>query len=261
MLGVALKEQKISSLDERVADYYPEMLEVGEKQGPKAGRYATEKDGKITFRHLICNLSGYLKPEENPGDNFHYQTFGMCILQHTIARLYGCYDSRHPDKRPAYGDLVREKLEVPLDGSWSWRFKRSGPGWYPLQQGAKENIYGYYTEDLASAQDMARMGYLWLRNGKWRQKQLIPHSYLQEAVSIHPDIAASFPGPNPEFLKGPSRIYGYGVWIYTDPGHEHVAWRGVQTRILICPKLDLVVAEAGIRYSVYPAIADACLVD
>jgi len=66
-------------------DYYPEMMDIAEDEGPKPGRYAFEKDWDITFRQLICNTSGYMKPGEEPGKVFHYQTFGMNIL--ILARI------------------------------------------------------------------------------------------------------------------------------------------------------------------------------
>ena len=71
-------------------------MDVPEGTGPKPGRYAFEKDRDLTFRQLICNVSGYMKPGEEPGKVFNYQTFGMNILCHAIATAYGMYDSRDP---------------------------------------------------------------------------------------------------------------------------------------------------------------------
>ena len=79
LLGMAISEGKLTSADDRVADVYPAMMEVPDGEGPKPGRYATEKDRDITFRQLISNTSGYLKTGEPPGEVFHYQTFGMNI--------------------------------------------------------------------------------------------------------------------------------------------------------------------------------------
>ena len=97
LLGIVVAEGKLSSPDERVVDYFPEIMDVGEQEGPKPGRYAFEKDRDITFRHLICNVSGYMKPGEKPGEVFHYQTYGMNILTHAMAKIYGCYDANDPE--------------------------------------------------------------------------------------------------------------------------------------------------------------------
>lgn len=100
MLGIAVSEGKIPTLDARVVDYYPEMMEVKEGEGPKEGRYAFEEDREITFRQLICNTSGYMKPGEQPGKHFHYQDRRHEHYHHSLATIYGAYDSDDPDRLP-----------------------------------------------------------------------------------------------------------------------------------------------------------------
>jgi len=267
MLGIAVEEGKISSLDDKVVDYYPEMMEVGENEGPKPGRFAREKDRDLTFRQLISNMSGYMKPGEEPGKVFHYQSFGMCILQHTIAKVYGYYDSQDPDRLPGYGDLLQEKIRDPIGGTWRWRFKRSGSTWYKLCGEAKEGIFGYFTEDIASVRDMARMAYLWLNRGNWAGRQVIPEWYVQEATAIYPEVQASYPGPDRKLLeKFPGWLYSLGMFITTDSESEEVLWNGgggEDVHINICPELDLVVAQARVfeervTKGLYPLIVEAC---
>lgn len=86
ILGIAIVEGKIPSADAKIVDYYPEAMDVPESEGPKPGRYAFEKNRAITFRQLISNTSGYMKPGEEPGQVFHYQTYGMNILTHCPGR-------------------------------------------------------------------------------------------------------------------------------------------------------------------------------
>ena len=76
LLAIAVSEGRLPSLDARVVDYYPEMMDVRKGEGPKTGRWAFEKDRQITFRQLICNTSGYMKPGEEPGKQFHYRPSG-----------------------------------------------------------------------------------------------------------------------------------------------------------------------------------------
>ena len=92
MLGIAIDEGKIGSADDLAVDYYPELMDVPEGEGPKEGRWAFEANRGITLRHLICNVSGYMKPDEAPGQVFNYQTNGMCVLSHCIEKAYGLYD-------------------------------------------------------------------------------------------------------------------------------------------------------------------------
>ncbi len=92
ILGIVIAEGKIPAADAKLIDYYPEAMDVPEGCGPKAGRYVFAKDREITFRQLISNTSGYMKPGEEPGKVFHYQTYGMNVLTHAMAKTYGYYD-------------------------------------------------------------------------------------------------------------------------------------------------------------------------
>ena len=49
LLGIVVAEGKLSSPDERVVNYYPEMMDVGEQEGPKPGRYALKKTARLPF--------------------------------------------------------------------------------------------------------------------------------------------------------------------------------------------------------------------
>ena len=53
------------------------MIEVQEGQGPKPGRHAFSEDKNVTFRQLIANTFGYMKPKEKSGKVFLYQSYGM----------------------------------------------------------------------------------------------------------------------------------------------------------------------------------------
>ena len=114
VLGIAVAEGKLPSVDAAIYDYWPEYMDVPEGTGPKDGRYAFPKDRRITFRQLISNTSGYMKPGEEPGTVFHYQSWGMNILSHAVAHLYGYYDAQDPEKSDGCLRLMWEKLAEPL---------------------------------------------------------------------------------------------------------------------------------------------------
>ena len=66
ILGILVADGTLPSADELVVEHYPELMDVPEGFGPKAERYAFPKDRDITFRQLIGNTSGYMKPGEVP---------------------------------------------------------------------------------------------------------------------------------------------------------------------------------------------------
>jgi len=182
-------------------------------------------------------MSGYMKPGETPDSIFHYQTFGMNILTHAIAKVYGYYDSEHPRRLPGFGKLVEQKIRNPISGRWSYRYFNFN---HPKK--AKIGIFGYYTAIEASASDMARMGYLWLNRGNWAGEQIIPEKWLREATGTAPNIKANCPE---ERWK-----YGYAFWTnehgkqWPDLPRDSYAASGARAKhIWVCPSLEIVVVQ------------------
>jgi len=238
MLGIAVAEGVITSPDARVVDYYPEMMDVPDGFGPKAGRFAREKDREITFRQLISNTSGYLKPDEPPGKVYHYQTFGMNVLCHAIATAYGYYDSSNPEKGPGFGKLIEQKIRDPIGASWRWEYMNFA---HPPE--ARINIFGNYTQLIPSIGDMARLGWLWLNEGRWRDRQVVPAEWIRQSSKVAPDIRTNC--PKEEW------VYGQGFWtnefqlIWPSlPADSYAAHGAGGMLIWVCPSLRLVVVEA-----------------
>ncbi|MDP6982511.1 MAG: serine hydrolase [Candidatus Latescibacteria bacterium] len=140
MLGIAVAEGRIGAADEGAVEHFPEMMDVPPGRGPKEGRYAFDTNQGATLRHLICNVSGYLKPGEEPGKVFNYQTTGMCLLTHCIERAYGRYDVEDPEGSAKIGGLFKEKIAdrigppgrtVPDRNAWrlmhGWKSLDGGP--------------------------------------------------------------------------------------------------------------------------------------
>jgi CubicO group peptidase (beta-lactamase class C family) len=238
ILGVVIEEGKLPSADAKIVDYYPEAMDIPEGKGPKAGRYAFEKDQNITFRQLISNTSGYMKPGEQPGKVFHYQTFGMNILTHAIAKIYGLYSISDPEGSPGFKQLVDEKLRVPIGATWGYYQMN-----FNLHTKARINIFGYYDGVKASALDMARLGWLWCTYGSWMGKQIIPDAWLREATQTAPDIHANCPQKQWR--------YGYGFWTNDHgqlwpslPRDSFAASGSGGQHIWVSPSLELVVIQS-----------------
>jgi CubicO group peptidase (beta-lactamase class C family) len=88
-----------------------------------------------------------------------------------------------------------------------------------------------------SARDLARLGYLVLRGGRWGDRQLVPAAWLAQMTV-----------PSQPF----NRAYGYGWWTNRDGAYlpglptDLVAMSGYRAnRCYVIPSLDLVVARTG----------------
>jgi CubicO group peptidase (beta-lactamase class C family) len=238
ILGIAIAEGKILSADAKVIDYYPEAMDVPEGEGPKEGRYVFEKDHDITFRQLISNTSGYMKPGEEPGKVFHYQTYGMNILTHAITKIHGLYDVSDPEGLPGLKRLVDEKLRIPIGATWGYYLSN-----FDLHSRARINIFGYYDGVMSSALDMARLGWLWCNWGSWKGRQLIPEAWLREATRTATDILTNCPAEQWQ--------YGYAFWTNDHgklwpslPRDAYAASGAGSQHIWVCPSLDLVVVQS-----------------
>lgn len=199
VLGIAVAEGKLPSANAAVYDYWPDFMDVPEGTGPKDGRYAFDKDRALTFRQLISNTSGYMKPGEAPGMVFHYQSWGMNILSHAVAHLYGLYDIADPEGAAGFKRLLKAKIADPIGADWDYTSDRMD-----LHPAARQAIYGYGTRIHTTALDLARAGWLWCRYGRWGDQQLVPEDWMRQSTQVAPHIK--------RHCDPKDWLYGCGFW-------------------------------------------------
>ena len=96
-----------------------------------------------------------------------------------------------------------------------------------------------------STRDMARIGYLMLREGNWRGRQLVPRDWVRESTRAVTPVSEMNP---PRRRSGPFG-YGYLWWVWDGPaavGPYKGAYTGlgaVGQHITVMPALDLVVVH------------------
>jgi len=85
-----------------------------------------------------------------------------------------------------------------------------------------------------SAQDMARYGLLFARQGQWRDEQIVPEDWVEESTTAYSDTGGDF-------------NYGYMWWVgKPDRFHGHrmfAALGGAGHAIFVFPDIDLVVVH------------------
>ena len=107
-----------------------------------------------------------------------------------------------------------------------------------------------------TTRDLARVGYLVLRHGKWNATQVVPQAWLRE--STRPLVTPTYR------LGGRTSSYGYLWWLYTLGGGTPdasttdlvIAASGAMGQwLFVVPRYDLVVAiNAGITSGPDPAL-------
>jgi CubicO group peptidase (beta-lactamase class C family) len=96
-----------------------------------------------------------------------------------------------------------------------------------------------------STRDMARIGYLMLREGNWAGKQLVPRDWARRIVRVNTPITEM----NPPHYRTERLGYGYLWWVFDGPratGPIEGGYTGVGAGgqfITVLPKIGLVVAH------------------
>jgi CubicO group peptidase (beta-lactamase class C family) len=205
------------------------------------GLTAAEK--QATVRHLLMARSGVYHEASNSGDdlarapprgsqppgtyylysNWDFNALGTIFEQETGRSIY---------------DALGEELAAPL------RFQDWNREMHRRTGDTTRSVHRAYHMHL-STRDMARIGYLMLREGRWEGRQIVPQDWVAESTS--PLTRRSEMNPEPR-RTGPFG-YGYLWWVFDDPDLPDAydgAFTGlgaVGQHILVMPALDLVVAH------------------
>jgi len=87
--------------------------------------------------------------------------------------------------------------------------------------------------------DIAKIAYLYLRQGKWEDRQIVPAEWVKASIEPSADV------PGADGIQ-----YGYKWWLYhyQYDGQDRVAFAGAgfgNQRPIVLPELDLVVVFTG----------------
>lgn len=232
VVGMAVNDGSISSLDDPITTYVPELLD-------KDSRF-----GEITIRHLITMTSG-LKYEENiwspygdpantyystdlrrsalnsviveePGKNYLYNNYNPLLLGMAVERATG----------RKIGDYMSEVLWAPMgaEADASWSMDSFYNGFEKLESGFN-----------ARPIDFARFGLMFANGGKVDGAQVVPLDWVEEATA--PTNVSV--GRN-DFLE---QNYQYMWWVYPD---NRFAAQGANGQfIVISPDEATVIVRLG----------------
>jgi CubicO group peptidase (beta-lactamase class C family) len=235
LIGIAVAEDKIRSIDQPAADYLPE--------------WSKDARRKITLRHLLSMHSG-LRPDGEYNDPFSdacYLALGT-DLRYVIRHIPAVIE---PGTTNNYNNANYQALGFVLEAATgqSYATYLSEKLWKPLgnadavlwldRKDGSVRTFGYL---FATARDWARVGLLILNDGRWHGRQIVPANWIQE-------------------MKKPSPMdpdYRHGLWIGSGKGSRrpdhnepfaagdvvYIDGRNKQ-RVYIVPSRQLVVVRVG----------------
>jgi CubicO group peptidase (beta-lactamase class C family) len=221
LMGVALEEGLVSSLDETTGQYFSEWA-------------GTEREN-ITIRHLMTLRTGLeadcLGPPneyDNGGNSIYFSLDQVaCALNRELQgpignKLYGYSNS---DVMLA-GEIMEITSGMKLDEYLDQKLGSIMNADYQWWEDAVGNSLGYCCID-ATPRDFGRFGLLFARDGEWNGQQLIPESWIELSTSLA--------------LDGE---YGYYWWPINDHnGFVAIGLHG-QT-IAVIPEDNLVIMRFG----------------
>jgi CubicO group peptidase (beta-lactamase class C family) len=234
--GVAVRDGKIMNLDQPVGTTI------------KDGGYDSPRNQQVTWKMHLQQESewegsmfgkqdnfigkeafgqGEKKPREQMKPGTHYEYNDVRINRFSLS-LLRAFQKPVPD-------VFRDEVMNPIGASNTWRWIPYANSFVELNGKKVASVSGgtrWGGGMWINSWDMARFGYLWLRGGKWGDKQIVPADYVKAALtpSVH--------GPD----------YGYLWWLNRSgkglPGlPENAFWaNGAGTNsITVSPDQDLVV--------------------
>jgi CubicO group peptidase (beta-lactamase class C family) len=230
LVGIALEEDYIESVDDPITRYLPELEQSGYNGVPI--KHILQMSSGIDFREVyddpssdtkamlgrlamggsIVDYAASLDSQRKSGEAFNYASIDTNILGILIEETTGMSPAKY----------LEEKI-------WSELGMESGATWGTDNHGNTLS-FGYLN---ATARDYAKFGRLYLNKGNWNGKQIVPAAWVEESVNpdqdylklVNPEGGLSIgyqyqwwvpAGTEDEFT-------GIGVWgqyVYVNPAHN-----------------------------------------
>ncbi|MBB79060.1 MAG: serine hydrolase [Crocinitomicaceae bacterium] len=233
LVGVAIKEGYINSIDDPVSMYFSE--------------FSNSLNSNLTLRHLLSMSSGLdwdesgknpfsdnaesyygsdlrglimrKKIKNIPGKMFRYQSGNTQLLAYVIESATGKDLTKYAEEK------IWRKIGLEHDLFWS----------LDKEDGDEKAFCCIY----ATARDYAKLGLLLLNKGVYNNEQIIPEWYYNEMVSPQNLIT----------LDGTSNYrYGLHIWTYLDPKGKVNYCRGMRGQYIITiPKENIVIVRLGAK--------------
>jgi CubicO group peptidase (beta-lactamase class C family) len=230
LIGIAIDEGKINSVDDPVGNYLPQYkdnpeLTIKELLTMSSG-INFDESYKSPFGHMakayygtdIEKLNEDYEVTETPGENWRYLGGNTIILSLVLEKVIGTTISEYMSKK------VWQPIGAKNAALWSLD-KKDG----------REKAYCCF---YSNARDFARIGKLYLNKGIWNKRRIVSQDYINDATC------------SAYYLKDrdgkPVDFYGYQMWMTYYNDMDIFYARGIQGQfIIVIPDRELVIVRLG----------------
>lgn len=207
LFGIAMEEGYIQSVDQTVDSYLPELIGSGYEgvrikdvlqmssgvkfnENYRAFMSDINKWGRsFAFGRSQNKFASTLVREEEPGTHLHYVSINTHVLGMIIVKVTG----------KSLSEYLEEKLWKPLGMEYN-------AYWLCDDSGMEVALGGLNI----ALRDYAKIGQLFLNQGKWQGEQILPREWA--LASVTPDARHLMPENN--------KIFGYGYQWWIPQGKE-----------------------------------------
>lgn len=230
LIGVAIKEGKIKSVEEPAGNYLPEFAS-GEKAKLRIVDLLTMSSGSnwdesysnpfsvtaaLYYSDDVYKVATGIKLIRQPGTYHSYKSGDTQLLGLILEKATG----------KSLAAYASEKLWQPMGAEHPAL-------WSTDREGGHEKAYCCFN---SNARDFARVGQLMLDSGRWKGSEIIPAAYYRQSVTACniPDNSGS-----------PCNYYGFQWWLVPyEPGVFYA--RGILGQyIIVMPAQHMVIVRLG----------------
>lgn len=249
LIGIAVEEGGIGSIEDPVTEYVPELLErnrrferitIHDLLTMASGLRYEESDVPVPWGDDVLTYYGVDLREAAlaeteivgpPGRVWHYNNFNPLLLGLVLERATGMSVAEFASTR------LWEPLGAESDASWSLDSERSG--FEKLESGFN-----------ATPVDYARFGLLFLHGGRGNGSQIVPRDWVESATAGD--------------ATDPAGFYQYFWWVDEERPDRFYALGNFGQYVYVAPDADAVIVRMGRDWgiendgwlSLFRAIAD-----
>ena len=230
LIGIAIDEGKIKSINDPVSTYLPEYknhpeLRIKHLLNMSSG-INFDEDYKSPFGHMakayygtdLYELNKDYEVTETPGKTWRYLGGNTLILSFVLEKATGQNISEY----------MSEKIWQPLGA-------KNAALWNLDNENGREKAYCCF---YSNARDFARIGQLIINKGKWNGQTIISEDYLKQAMNYRQGLKDA----NGKMVD----FYGYQLWIGEHKNMRVFYARGIQGQYIITvPEKRLVIVRLG----------------
>lgn len=236
LVGAAIDDGYINSLDDPVTTYIPELLKtdpryknitLGHLLSMKSGIAFKDTDipwhdkSRAYYHPRLREVVTQLPIATAPGETFVYNTFNPIILGIVLERATGQSVSEYTESR------LWKRLGAEYDAFWN----------VDSEEGNMAKMESGFN---ARAIDFAKLGRLILKQGNWNGDQVISANWVEKSTKVDPqNIIEKF---------GENTLYQNGWWIYKPTATDKYTvfgWGHLGQYLFIFPDDNMLILRFG----------------